>query len=586
MNDDEDDYFDEQDKRNMVNIEDPFHLPITYLPSAKPVADNLVNDLELTETVDPSGVSVYSHVFKPDGPEAKKQCDKWAGAYTDDIDFLKDSRKLYKKYKPAKEVAFDSEFVKNWNLFNKKDAEDFIIKYHYVEQKVAEVANRLPMVLLFLSLYSMMSPVMFLLSPIFMLVAPFFIMKMKGQDVTWDQYKVIMVQMLRNHAIGALFTGSKVKGRNLINSLVPAVIFVVQVYYNCKSCFKFYKNISKIHEHIDSARQFVSRSVNNMDSILACTNKLSSYAAFNKVLLENRSYVADLHSRLDRIKPLSYSLSEIKQIGHLRALFYELRLCEKNRRAIIYCIGVQHYATNIRRIQALVKTKKLGAVSFKPGAPAFKQAYHPLLMDENPVKNSYKINKNYMITGPNASGKTTFVKTAMINVIFTQQTGLGFYKKASFMPFQELQCYLNIPDTSGRDSLFQAEARRCKEIVEQIDLYPSRRTFCIFDELYSGTNPCEASASAYAFLKYLANKDNCVFLLTTHFIDVCTRLQTDSRIQNVHMHTTDGEPGLKYHYEMRRGISKVRGGLQVLRALGYPKAIVDMASTYTEPESV
>ena len=192
MNDEEDDYFDEQDKRNMVNIDDPFHLPITYLSSAKPVADNLINDLELVDTVDASAVSVYSYVFKPDNPEAKKQCDKWAKTYTDDVDFLKESRKLYKKYKPTKEVVFDSDFLKNWNLFNKKDAEDFITKYHYVEYKVAEFVNKIPMILLFLSLYSMMSPVMFLLSPLFMLIAPFFIMKMKGQNVTWTQYKIIM----------------------------------------------------------------------------------------------------------------------------------------------------------------------------------------------------------------------------------------------------------------------------------------------------------------------------------------------------------------------------------------------------------
>ena len=392
--------------------------------------------------------------------------------------------------------------------------------------------------------------------------------------------------MLKNHAIGALFTGSKLKGQNLINSLVPAIIFLVQIYYNCKSCYKFYKNISKIHEHIDSAKQFTSRSIQNMDSILVCTNNMSSYNAFNQVLTENKKYIIDLHKRLDRIKPLSYSLSEIQQIGHLRALFYELRLCEKNRKAIIYCIGIQHYTTNITRIQTLVKTKKLGSVNFKPGAPTFKGAYHPLLMDDNPIKNSYKIDKNYMITGPNASGKTTFVKTAMINVIFTQQTGLGFYKKATFTPFQELQCYLNIPDTSGRDSLFQAEARRCKEIIEQIELYPSRRTFCIFDELYSGTNPYEASASAYAFLKYLANTDNSVFLMTTHFIDVCNSLHDNKNIQNVHMHTTECDKSIKYHYEMRRGISKVRGGLQVLRELGYPKTIIDMATMYTKSQSV
>ena len=68
-------------------------------------------------------------------------------------------------------------------------------------------------------------------------------------------------------------------------------------------------------------------------------------------------------------------------------------------------------------------------------------------------------------------------------------------------PYDTIHCYLNIPDTSGRDSLFQAEARRCKEILESLE--DNKKHFCIFDELFSGTNPNEACASSYGFIKYL-----------------------------------------------------------------------------------
>ncbi len=64
-----------------------------------------------------------------------------------------------------------------------------------------------------------------------------------------------------------------------------------------------------------------------------------------------------------------------------------------------------------------------------------------------------------IITGPNASGKTTILKTTLINTILTQQFGCGFYSEATMYPFNHIHCYLNIPDTSGRDSLFQSETR-------------------------------------------------------------------------------------------------------------------------------
>ena len=118
--------------------------------------------------------------------------------------------------------------------------------------------------------------------------------------------------------------------------------------------------------------------------------------------------------------------------------------------------------------------------------------------------------KNIIISSPNAGGKTTMIKTTTINVIFSQQLGCGFYKSCVLKPYTHIHSYLNIPDTSGRDSLFQAESRRCKEIIDIINgtNIETTRHFCIFDELYSGTNPKEATKSAYAFLLYLSKFKN------------------------------------------------------------------------------
>ena len=111
------------------------------------------------------------------------------------------------------------------------------------------------------------------------------------------------------------------------------------------------------------------------------------------------------------------------------------------------------------------------------------------------------LNKQILITGPNAAGKTTLLKTTLFNIIISQQLGVGCYKKATINPYNYIHSYINIPDTSQRDSLFQAEARRCKEILDSLTNNSDKeRHFCIFDEIYSGTNPSEAIASAYSFL--------------------------------------------------------------------------------------
>ena len=207
------------------------------------------------------------------------------------------------------------------------------------------------------------------------------------------------------------------------------------------------------------------------------------------------------------------------------------------------------------------------------------------MVNANPVKNSYTLDKHILITGPNAAGKTTLLKTTIFNIILSQQIGFGFYKSAHLDPYDIIHCYINIPDTSGRDSLFQAEARRCKDILTQIETNNKTiRHFCVFDELYSGTNPYEAIGSAHSFLTYLNKYDNIRFMLTTHYLDLCKRLDADNNIQNVHMNIelshTNNENGtinenFKYTYKMLPGISTIKGGIKVLNDLEYPSEIIE-----------
>ena len=198
---------------------------------------------------------------------------------------------------------------------------------------------------------------------------------------------------------------------------------------------------------------------------------------------------------------------------------------------------------------------------------------------QQPVPNDITLHKQLIITGPNAAGKTTIIKATLFNIILSQQIGFGFYKSAQINPYEYLHCYLNIPDTSGRDSLFQAESRRCKEILTCMLEHPNDRHFCIFDELYSGTNPYEAIASAYGYIDFISKKPNVDLILTTHYIELCELLAKHERIMNLHMSTaSDG----KYLYKIADGISTIKGGLKVLHDLDYPVEILDNARLIIE----
>ena len=205
-----------------------------------------------------------------------------------------------------------------------------------------------------------------------------------------------------------------------------------------------------------------------------------------------------------------------------------------------------------------------------------KNAFYPPLLNSDPVKNDLELSRNIIVTGPNAAGKTTLLKCIILNILFTQQVGKGFYDSATIAPFDFIHCYLNIPDTSGRDSLFQAEARRCKKILNFIKQHKNKKHFCIFDELYSGTNHYEAIGSAYAYLKYIAEVPSVRFMLTTHFIKLCEKLSKTKNIININMETSIKNMTSNYTYKVIPGISKSKGGICVLKQLEYPPQILQM----------
>jgi DNA mismatch repair ATPase MutS len=113
---------------------------------------------------------------------------------------------------------------------------------------------------------------------------------------------------------------------------------------------------------------------------------------------------------------------------------------------------------------------------------------------------------------------------------------MGFYRHCVlYHPYTQFYTYLNIPDTSDRDSLFQAEVRRGKEILDAVSITATaasktpNNNFLLMDELFSGTNHDDAVQAAYGFLCYLGHptrQSSTRFLLTTHFVEICDKIQS------------------------------------------------------------
>merc|ERR1711977_104389 len=92
----------------------------------------------------------------------------------------------------------------------------------------------------------------------------------------------------------------------------------------------------------------------------------------------------------------------------------------------------------IHNISNIIKSKKINKAIFTSSEKPivkFSNLYDPTIKSNKIIKNSLNLSKSKIITGPNASGKTTLIKSTLINLLISQQIGFGFYNKAEITPF-------------------------------------------------------------------------------------------------------------------------------------------------------
>jgi putative IMPACT (imprinted ancient) family translation regulator len=568
-----------------LKIEDHFKLPIHYVNSKALLKDNVIADLELVDTIDPSGVPLYQSTFAPTTDPGKTILKQIPNYYTSDVAFLKDTQTFLKTYhtdttKPQADLVG---LLELWNEM--KNDTGFKDKYHYVDWSYWEYLNKSETFLQIMSMYSLASPFLSMIVPLIILIVPFFVIKAKGLDISMSEYTEVLKVIASNHAIGKLCTNfNSVPFDQKMYLLLSAGFYVFSIYQNFLTCARFYKNMKHIHTSLCKVRSYITHTTDAMNELLEYTRPLQSYTLFNDSIQQNIRVLNEYKTKLENIKGDQLTYRNIQQIGQLLKYFYEMYESEEYNAAFSYSFGFHGFIENMNGLITNIKDKKIAFATYqKKKKTTFKKAYYAALIHGKPIKNDIKLDKNLIITGPNASGKTTTLKTALINVILTQQFGCGFYKSCNMMPYQHIHCYLNIPDTSGRDSLFQAEARRCKDIIDVIKANKKDRHFCVFDELYSGTNPDEAVMSANAFMEYLVKFENVKCILTTHFIAVCKKLSSHPRIENYKMETTPTGESFNYTYVLKKGISEVRGGIKVLHDMQYPDEIIQN-STFKNDE--
>lgn len=204
--------------------------------------------------------------------------------------------------------------------------------------------------------------------------------------------------------------------------------------------------------------------------------------------------------------------------------------------------------------------------------------YHPLI--QTPVANSIQMERGILITGSNASGKSTFLKNLAVNSILAQ-TVLTCTCASYQAPFLKVMTSMALrDDLSGGESYFIVEIRSLKRILDE-----SRKEepfLCIIDEVLRGTNTIERIAASSRILSVL-DRPWILPAAATHDIELSYILS--KKYENYHFEEEIQDDQVVFNYLLQRGRTTTRNAIRLLGVLGYYDGIVkDAAQAATDFE--
>ena len=198
------------------------------------------------------------------------------------------------------------------------------------------------------------------------------------------------------------------------------------------------------------------------------------------------------------------------------------------------------------------------------------ELYHPLIAD--PVVNGIRMQRGVLITGSNASGKSTFLKTIAINTILAQtvHTCIAKQHRGSFL--KVLTSMALRDNLAGGESYYMVEIRSLKRILEECE--KPEPVLCIVDEVLRGTNTIERIAASSQILHSLA-KPKVLAMAATHDIELSYILEKE--YDNYHFEEEIQEKDVVFDYKLRTGRAMTRNAIRLLAMIGYDPKIIEAA---------
>lgn len=558
-----------------------FHLPWEYPmePYCRQINHNTAEQLELAESRC-SAPSVYEAVIQPTIQPTHNLFPRLAKSHSRNPNLLKGQRKIAKDIirngpllAPDQLQAFDT---LNTQVDAIRDDCGFRSKYGFIDFDRVAFLNEIPAVITMLVMYNVGSPLISLLSPICGALLAYIVLLVRGNQISFSGFVSVLSQRFKWLLdINKLFDSSY-SLYNRIKVVLTAGLYCFSIYANIRSCRNFIRNYSIVGTTLQAlvaTTRSVTSCIHRLSKLAASTHtpQLKAYWEWVGLATAPARQIADqivLYLPLRARNPTSIPLA-------LR-LFYQLKHSPHMHISLNWLLGIGGLCEVYQGLARGWKNKELGVCL---STTSFENAFarnlrHPAL-GKHCVANTVELQRSAVLTGRNGSGKTTLAKSLAIAAILGHQFGLAPCAKAQLPPLSTIRCEMNVPDTNERDSLFEAEGRRCLELVNELKAEPNGFHLCVFDELFSGTNANEALEAAIGVLNNMVANGRTRFMVTTHMHTLGPRLG-EELTQSLTMGVDDdGQPT----HEAEPGVADSSGAHETLVRIGFSQEQLGQGAT-------
>lgn len=375
----------------------------------------------------------------------------------------------------------------------------------------------------------------------------------------------------------------------IVSYVVPHEITLISIAHATAVVYVIYQLISYYTtfwagiEHYNNCELF-KKKFNKIREILCLSEKIIDMSEVFKIPENVKDLIAELKLRFDY---------DNQKLGDYILIQHERDLYKDKFFEILDHIGkLDAYIC----IAELISDKSNGysvPIFIKADKPMvhIENVWNPAISYDDNILNDFSPLENHLmlITGPNKAGKSTYMKSAFLALYLSQTVGISCSSQTIMTPFKYFFTYLNVPDTVGRESLFEAELNRMYDYYNTItSLYKTKNCFAfsIIDELFTGTNPQEGLATSFAICKYLSTNNNSINVVSTHFTDICNKIVAHKQAQTVNEPEVslvkftaykDDNDRYKFLYKAEEGISNQHIAIDLLKERGYCKEILDQA---------